>query len=180
MNLLNQPIYNDDRGKRKFHFFPAAVLGFIVDHQKRLLLLSHKDRNGMWEVISGALEKDEYILDGVLREVREEVGSSVAIKPLGTIHAFTFHYDRNVKYMISLCYLLAYEGGKINPGSDMEGSSYRWWTIEEINDPRMKLLVPRNQKWLANRAIQLYSLWLNEDVRLEPRHSVDFPNKYEY
>ena len=53
---------------------------------------------------------------------RTVVGPGVRVRPLGAVHAQSFHYDANVRYMIGLDYLLAYEGGQVEPGDDMLGS----------------------------------------------------------
>jgi ADP-ribose pyrophosphatase YjhB (NUDIX family) len=105
-------------------------------------------------------------LEGALREVREEVGPDVQVRPLGTVHAYTFHYDDNVKFMASICYLMAYEGGQVQPGDDMQGSRYRWWSLEELGDDNVTIVVPTDRKWLFRRAIELYRLWNESQIDL--------------
>lgn len=82
--------------------------------------------------MSGALEAGETILEGTLREVHEELGSDIQVRPLGTVHLETFQYDEQVQYMLGSYYLFTYAGGKIIPGDDMAGSLYRWWTLVEL------------------------------------------------
>jgi ADP-ribose pyrophosphatase YjhB (NUDIX family) len=118
----------------------------------------------MWETVSGALEAGETVLTGALRETREEIGSDARVRPLGTVHAYTFHYDENVQYMISLVYMMAYEGGDIRPGDDMAGSAYKWMSLQELENEKLKLLAPSNQTWVLRRAIELYRLWKDQDV----------------
>jgi 8-oxo-dGTP diphosphatase len=162
-----QPSFvTDAKGKRQFGCASVAVQGIIVNEAEQVLLLSHPERKGVWEVVSGAWEAGETLLQGVLREVGEEAGSSVRVRPLGTVHAQSFHYDANVRYMIGLFYLLAYEGGQVQPGDDMLGSRYRWWTLEELMDPSCKISVP--QKWILKRAVELYHLWVDCEVELQP------------
>jgi ADP-ribose pyrophosphatase YjhB (NUDIX family) len=163
-----QPRITAANGRRQFACSAAGVLAFIVDDQERILLLSHPRRAGMWEVVNGALEAEETVLVGVLREVREEVGPTARVRPLGTVHTWTFRYDDTVQYMISIGYLLAYEGGAIEPGDDMLGSQYRWWRLEEVAAAHVQLIVPRDQKWLLGRAIELYRLWKDQQAVLEP------------
>ena len=88
------------------------------------------------------------------------------MRPLGTVHVQSFHYDANVRYMVGLYYLLAYEGGPIEPGDDMLGSRYRWWTLEELMDPHVRVFVP--QKWVLARAVELYRLWADREAELQP------------
>ena len=56
----------------------------------------------------------------------------IKVRPLGTVHISSFHYDKHVRYMLSVAYLFVYEGGEILPGDDMEGSEYRWWSLDEL------------------------------------------------
>lgn len=100
-----------------------VVLAFIVNEAEEILLLAHPERKGAWEVVNGLLESGETILAGALREIREEAGPGLRVRPLGTVHAYTFHYDENVPYMVGLCYLMAYGGGNVEPGDDMYGSA---------------------------------------------------------
>jgi hypothetical protein len=76
-----QPRVTDVSGRRQFACSAAAVLGFIVDDQKRILLLSHPRRPGMWEVVNGALEAAEvagWASNRVVSPV-EQSGSRAAI-----------------------------------------------------------------------------------------------------
>jgi 8-oxo-dGTP pyrophosphatase MutT (NUDIX family) len=144
---------------RPFACNPAAVLVFIVNQDEQILLLAHPARGGRWEVVNGAVEAGETVLEAVLRETREEAGRDLAVRPLGTVHVYTYHYDSNVPTMISIAYLLAYEGGEVKPGDDMQGSAYRWWSLDAVERERPELLVPHQQPWLLDRAIEVYRLW---------------------
>jgi 8-oxo-dGTP pyrophosphatase MutT (NUDIX family) len=115
-------------------------------------------------VVSGALEAGETVLAGVLREVREEIGEHARVRPLGALHTATFSYDENVPFMLSLCYLMAYEGGEIVPGDDMLGAAYRWVKPEEIET--LSITSPANQRWLAERAVELYRAYTQQNVSL--------------
>ena len=163
-----QPTITSARGTRQFACSAAAVLVCVVNSSEQILLLSHPRRPGTWEVVNGALEAQETIMDGVLRELHEEIGPDVRARPLGTVHTWTFAYDTAVQYMISVCYLLAYEGGAIAPGNDMVGSAIRWRNLDELEDDQVYLLVPRGQKWILRRAIELYRLWHGQAPLLQP------------
>ena len=164
----NQPHILAADGKRRFACSPVGILVFVVNEREEILLLAHPKRKGGWEVINGALEAGETILEGALRETREEAGERLRVRPLGTVHASSFHYDENVKYMLSLGYLMAYEGGPVEPGDDMAGSAYRWWSIDELESKDVHLIVPEGQEWLMARAVELYRLWQERDVELQP------------
>jgi ADP-ribose pyrophosphatase YjhB (NUDIX family) len=148
------------RTGRTFACFPAAVLVFVVDQDERILLLKAPYAGG-WEVINGALEHGETVLEGALRETREEAGPDLRVRPLGIVHTYTHFYDENG--MISISYLMACEEGAAIPGDDMAGSEIRWMTVEEIEESHLILIAPR-QKWLVRRAVELYRLWRGADI----------------
>ncbi len=164
-----QPYITTANGKRQFACSPAAILVFIVNENEEVLLLAHPRRNGGWEVINGALEAGETVLEGALRETREEAGEQLRVRPLGMVHVATFHYDASVEYMLSLGYLMAYEGGKVEPGDDMAGSEYRWWSVKELMGKDVRLIAPPDQKWWLQRAVELYRLWKEQKVELQPK-----------
>ena len=132
------------RGKKRALFAAAALL-FIVDQNERLLLLSSDRQSGSWRVPSGSVEAVETVLGAARREVAEELGSAVVVRPLGTVHSFTYLIP-SIGYMVDVCYLLAYEGGEIEPGDDEAGSAFRWWTLDELSHNDVLIGVPTDQK----------------------------------
>ena len=151
------------RNHRQFACYPAAVVVFLVNDREEILLLYSPKRN-RWEVISGALEARETVLAGVLREVREEIGDQVKVRPLGALHSATFAYDEDVPFMLGLCYLMAYEGGDIVPGDDMRGAAFQW--VKPAKLESLSITPPANQRWLAERAIELYRLYKRQNISL--------------
>ena len=164
-----QPLITNTKETRRFACSAVALQAIVVSGDEKTLLLSSPTRNpdGAWQVVSGAMEAGETVLEGTLREVREELGNDVRVRPLGTVHAQTFHYDENVQYMIAIYYLLAYEGGEIQPGDDMLGSQYRWWNVDELSHENVKIVVPPGQKWILKRAVELYRLWKEQTCELQ-------------
>ena len=149
---------------RPFAASAIALQAIIVNEKEQILLLNSPTRNQGWQTISGGLEAGETILDGVRREVVEEVGPDVRVRPLGVVHVQTFHYDENVRFMVAIYYLMAYEGGTIVPGDDMKGSAYRWWNLGELEDeslPHHPTVIP----WVLRRTIDLYRLWKDDPER---------------
>ena len=109
-----QPAITDASG-RQFACFPTVVLVFIVNERGQLLLFADPARPRVWEVVKGAVEAGEAVLHGALREVREETGPDVRVRPMGTVHSWT-HYQDHVPYVV-IVYLMAYQGGRVQPGS---------------------------------------------------------------
>lgn len=160
----SKPVITTADGSRQFACSPAAVLGIIVNKREEILLLAHPDLGGCWQVVNGAMEAGETVLNAALREITEEAGSEIQVHPLGTVHVSTFHYDQQVRYMLSIAYLFAYRGGEVQPGDDMQGSEYRWMSLEEINQDQIELIIPPGEKWVLARAVELFRLWLNENT----------------
>ena len=154
---------------RRFATTPVAVQAIIVNPERQILLLNSPTRQQGWQVISGALEAKEPLLDGTLREVAEEIGTAVAVRPLGLVHAETFSYDDQVPFMLSTYYLFAYEGGQIVPGDDMIGSDFRWWHLTDLQATDLHLHAS-TKLWLLERALTLFELWRDEAQRpLQPK-----------
>lgn len=174
-----QPIIVDTRGRR-FSASAAGVLAFVIDRDERFLLLSSPKRPNRWEVVNGALDGGETILDAVLREVREEAGGDLSVRPLGAVHAYTYRYDDIVQHMISIAYLLACgEGGEVRPGDDMAGSAFGWFSLEQIERGEIDVIVPQKAAWMFRRALDLYRM-LNDQpsVELQPLFDSSTRNKY--
>lgn len=155
----DQPPTVSSTGGRQFATYPAAVVVPIVNEREELLLLESPRRAGWWEPVNGAVDAGETLLEAALREVREEAGDDLRVRPLGVVHASTFAYDANVTHVISVTFLMAYESGEAVPGDDMCGSRVRWTTIEEIESERLRLVPPFAEPWLRQRALDLYRLW---------------------
>jgi ADP-ribose pyrophosphatase YjhB (NUDIX family) len=166
----HQPFLTTVQGTRHFACSAVAVQAIILNAAEQVLLLSSptKNRPDEWQIISGALEAAETILAGALREVHEEAGSHIQVRPLGVVHAQTFHFDAHVPYMIGISYLLAYEGGEVQPGDDMRDAHYRWWSLEELTTATVRLH-PSTPLWMLHRAVVLYRVWHDQPpVPLQP------------
>jgi 8-oxo-dGTP diphosphatase len=176
--MNQQPIVTDTRG-RQFATSVAAVLALIINPDEQFLLLSSPKRPGQWEVVNGALDAGETLLAAALREVGEEAGTAVRVRPLGVVHAYTYRYDDIVQYLISISYLLAYEGGDVAAGDDMRGSQVGWFSLEQIERGDIDVIVPQQQGWLFRRALDMYRLLKDQPaVELQPHFDETTRNKY--
>lgn len=163
---LHQPTLQAANG-RTFATVPIALQAILINQQEQILLLNSPTRKQGWQVVSGGLEAGETVQDGTLREVREELGTAVRVRPLGVVHAQSFHYDESVRYMVGIYSLLAYEGGDIVPGDDMAGSEMRWFSLAELQTEPLNRHVTA-QPWMLARAVELYRLWREENPPLQP------------
>jgi ADP-ribose pyrophosphatase YjhB (NUDIX family) len=156
---------------RTFAGYPVALQAVVVDNEERVLLLANPVAANatLWQVVSGGMEADESVLDGTLREVREELGAQVRVRPLGVIHAHTFRYDSSIPRMIGIYYLLAYEGGEIVPGDDMAGSELAWVTVAEAERLPLHASTPL---WILERALETFAM-LNANAAIDTGNTAE-------
>lgn len=174
---MTHPKITGKKGRR-FDAHAAGLIALIIDKQERFLMLSAPERGGQWEPVNGAYDSGETVLDGLMREIGEEAGEDVKVRPIATVHTYNFRYDDMIPHMISITYLFEYLGGKVIPGDDMTGSQVMWMSLEEINSGDYEIIVPRNQSWLYERAIRFYRLLKDDDpIELQPDFS-NIKNKY--
>ena len=167
--MVDQPKTSSETGDRQFSCFPAAVLAIILNDQEQTLMLTSKVRPDQWEVVSGALEANETVLDGVLREINEELGDDIQVQPVGVIHAQTFPYDRAIPDMISIVFVIHYKSGRVQPGDDMADSGHQWFDLSELITGNIDIIVPSGQFWLFKRAVETFRLWKDSPVDLQFR-----------
>ncbi|MCA9955180.1 MAG: NUDIX hydrolase [Ardenticatenaceae bacterium] len=165
--MTQQPLIVSQSG-RPFATSAIALQAIIINDEAQFLLLCSPRRNepNEWQVVSGGLEAGETILDGILREVREEVGP-ILVRPLAVLHSQTFHYDDNVRFMVGIYYLLRYEGGTVVPGDDMVGSAFRWWGLAELETAVAGHTITLHKSthlWQLRRAARLCQLLADERV----------------
>lgn len=116
---------------RIFATFPVAVLAYVVDKNGHFLLM-RRPAKSKWEIPSGVLEAGEAPLDGICRELREELGAEAVVEVLGLVHAVQIKFDRRVNCLISLGFLAHLKTGEIEPGDDMAGAEYSWHCLDEL------------------------------------------------
>jgi ADP-ribose pyrophosphatase YjhB (NUDIX family) len=150
---------------RQFAVFPVGLIALIIDQHERFLMLKHP-QHGTYEPVNGGYDGGETLLEGFLREIREEAGEQIQIRPMSAVHTYNFRYDDSVPYMISIIFLFEYLGGEVIPGDDMVGAEIKWMTVAEINSGQYRIPVPSQVTWVYERAAKLYRL-LKDDVLVE-------------
>lgn len=153
---------------REFSVFPVGLIALIIDQQDRFLMLRHP-KHGTYEPVNGGYNGGETLLEGLMREIREEVGEQVEVRPITTVHTYNFRYDDTVPYMISVIFLFEYVGGQVIPGDDMVDAEIKWMTVAEINSGQYRIPVPNQITWVYERAVKLSRLLKDEPaVQLQP------------
>ena len=79
--LNQQPVVTTTGScQRRFATPAVAIQAIIINHAEEILLLSSPNRKQGWQVVSGALEASETLLDGTSREVYEELGDDIRVR----------------------------------------------------------------------------------------------------
>lgn len=131
--------------QREFPVTPLVGVGAVVINGNRVLLArrGNPPLKGQWTLPGGVLEVGETLLEGVVREVREETGLEVEpvelIELLDRIHKsgdrIQFHY-------VIADYLCRVTGGALQAASDVD--AVRWverseWKSESVIAPDQRL-----------------------------------------
>ncbi|MFC5824271.1 NUDIX hydrolase [Nonomuraea insulae] len=101
----------------------VSVAGVILDDHGRALLIQRRD-NHHWEAPGGVLERDEDILTGLTREVREETGLDVEPVALTGVYK---HMLRGIVALVFRCRIVA---GHLTETDETRAA--RWVTADEV------------------------------------------------
>ena len=121
---------------------PIPVVAAIVEHDGQVILIQNKGWPEKWfGIVAGFIEKNETPEEGVLREVREELGLD------GEIVSFIGHYAfARMNQIISAYHIQAV--GKIKLGEELAG--YKALPPEKVR-PWDVGTGPALKDWLASR-----------------------------
>jgi 8-oxo-dGTP pyrophosphatase MutT (NUDIX family) len=120
------------------------------------------------------MREGESPVAALLREVSEEAGPDVTVRPVASVHTFLYRFASAIPAMLSLAYVATYLYGEVVPGSDMAMSEFRWASLGEIESGELTLSVP-SQPWLFRRAFAVHALFKAEAVELEPWQQLPAP-----
>lgn len=124
---------------------PIPVVAAIVEHEGKVILTRNKGWPEKWlGIVAGFLEKGETPEQGVLREVKEELGLN------GEIVSFVGHYAFKLRNQIIFAYHIQLEG-EIKLGEELE--SIKALPPEEVR-PWSVGTGPALKDWLTTRTRQ--------------------------
>ena len=102
----------------------VSVAGVVIDENERTLVIQRRD-NGHWEPPGGVLERDESIIEGLLREVREETGLIVEPMALTGVR-------KNMRLgVVALVFRCRPAGGTLTENPEVTG--FRWVLESEVS-----------------------------------------------
>lgn len=118
--------------------FRVAV-NAIIERADRYLLARRRDI-GWWHLVGGGLEHGETIEQGLLREVREEIGAEIAIIHLVGVYA------KPQKQEVVLTFLCHLAAGTDEPCTSEEIAEIGWFSPDNLPQP----LVPKHRERLLD------------------------------
>lgn len=114
-----------------------VAAGGFVENTKGEILLVKTRRDGDWVFPGGQVEVGENLIDGVIREVKEESGIDVKVSHLVGIYSNTATYEGHsgvkiVPTKVMFDFVCEPVGGKLTTSD--ETSDSRWVSKEEVLD----------------------------------------------
>jgi len=135
-----------EKVQREFPQSPLVGVGAVVVHEGRVLLVRRGSEplKGHWTLPGGVLEVGETLVEGVVREVREETGLLVEplelVELLDRIHREPGREAGRIRYHYVIAdYLCRVTGGELRAASDAD--AVRWVERAEWNPPRPNLVL---------------------------------------
>ena len=105
------------------------IVGGIIEKEGKILLVQEKQERcyGKWNLPAGHLDPNESIMQGAIREIKEETGCDVELTGIANIANRILKDDIMVTIVFST--KLVNETIRINPEEILD---VKWWNIEDI------------------------------------------------
>ncbi len=116
--------------------FMVAV-GAVIANKGKILLIKRSQKldwhPGGWEIMYGRIAQHEDPTDGLIRELKEELGISVAVgRPLTCWHIYRGHEETAENELVGITFLASTDQIEITLSDEHE--EYRWVTPEEAKE----------------------------------------------
>jgi ADP-ribose pyrophosphatase YjhB (NUDIX family) len=133
-----------------------SATAVIRDNAGRVLLVKHSYGRRNWELPGGSIERGEAVVDGVIREVREETGLEIAVDHLASI------YDERDLDFLQLVFVGRALDADAPPRSDQhENTDCGFWPVDELPRPISDYTVRRIHDGLTGSILPLPTLLTN-------------------
>lgn len=119
---------------RSWYQNPAPTAGAVIVRDGRALITQRgrEPRKGLFDIPGGFLQRGEHPLDGVRREVREELGVEIEIAP-GRCPSMSPHrYGGQGDWTLALGFVARLVSGEPTPADDV--AAIRWISKSDIDE----------------------------------------------
>lgn len=114
---------------------PIIVGGIIEKDEKYLLIQEGRGRcKGLWNIPAGTLDAEELLVEGAVREIKEECGLDVKLTGICEVGGTSFPNDS----FAMITFATEIIGGKIEVDGD-EILDAKWFSYEEILEMKDQL-----------------------------------------
>ena len=112
--------------------FAYIGVGMVFIENGKVLLSKRglEPRKGIYDIIGGFLDEDEYPDHGIIREVKEETGLNVKIEKILGIYRDS--YGKNEEPTLNIIYIGKIISGKMKPQDDV--SELKWFDLDKTKN----------------------------------------------
>ena len=106
-----------------------VIVGGVIEKDGKVLLVQEKQEicDGKWNLPAGHLDPNESIMQGAIREIKEETGCDVELTGIATIANRILEDDIFIEIIFAT--KLLNESIKIDPEEILD---VKWWDIEDV------------------------------------------------
>lgn len=106
-----------------------VIVGGVIEKDGKVLLVQEKQEicYGKWNLPAGHLDPNESIMQGAIREIKEETGCDVELTGIATIANRILEDDIFIEIIFAT--KLLNESIKIDPEEILD---VKWWDIEDV------------------------------------------------
>lgn len=111
--------------------------GALIMKDGRVLLVKRgvEPFKGYWDLPGGFLEAGEHSLDGMLREVREELGLEVRVIELLGVYMDRYAIEQGIEiFTLNHYYIVEPIAGELHAADDV--SEFHWFAMDELPDAK--------------------------------------------
>ena len=111
---------------------PTAGCALVSDGRALITKRGRDPEKGRYDVPGGFLHPGEEVLDGLRREIKEELGVEIDVGFGDFVHAVAHEYGDEGDYVLAMGFLARLTSGEPSANDDVE--ELRWVSLEELDE----------------------------------------------
>lgn len=111
---------------------PTAGAAIVENGRALVTQRAREPEKGRFDVPGGFLRAGEEVIDGLRREVREELGVEIDASIDDCVSMAIHHYGAEKDYVLALGFKATLVSGDPQPADDV--AAFRWVTIDELDE----------------------------------------------